>query len=58
MFPWIFDHITKELAALAPPTREIKDDFPDGNINIDGADRFRCVQVLFHSCSTIHDTSF
>ena len=28
MFQWIFEHMTKELTALAPSTIEIKDDLP------------------------------
>ena len=64
MFKRIFEHMTKELTALAPSTTKIKDNLPDGNIIIDGAESFRSVKVLVQSSSTgkeasgFHDTSF
>lgn len=51
--PWIFEHMPKELMALAPTMIEIKEDRPDGNIIIGGAERVRCVKVLVQPSSTV-----
>ena len=61
---FFFEHVTKELTALAPSTIKIKEELPDGNIIIDGVERFRCVKVFFQpssfgeEASGFHDTSF
>ena len=52
MFQEIVERITKELTVLAPSTIKIKDDFPDGNIIIVGAERFHCAEVLFQPIFT------
>ena len=43
----IVDRMTNELTMLAPSTMKIKDELLDGNISTVGAERFRCVEVLF-----------
>ena len=57
------ERMTKELTTLTPSTMQIKDELPDENISTVGAERFRCVEVLFQldltgkDASGFHDTS-
>ena len=60
----IVERMTNGLTTLAPSTmKKIKDELPDENIRTVGAERFRCVEVLFQLDSTgkeasgFHDTS-
>ena len=43
----IVERMTNEWTTVAPFTMKIKDELPDGNISTVGAERFRCVEVLF-----------
>ena len=52
----IVERMTNELTMLAPSTMKTYE-FPDGNNSTVGAERFRCVEVLFQPCPGIHDTS-
>ena len=47
-----------ELKSTAEIDKEETNEIPDGNIIIVGAERFRCVEVLFQPFSRIHGTSF
>ena len=48
----IVECMRNELTTLAPSTMKTKDELPDGNISTVGAERFRCVDVLFLSRAT------
>ena len=47
MFQEFGERMTNELTTLATSTMKIKDELPDGNFSTVGAERFRCVEVLF-----------
>ena len=51
------DHDT-EIKSTAEINKDRTNELPDVNIITVGAERFRCVEVLFQPCSRIHDTSF